>query len=296
MPKKIPISIIGGGCVGQTLGYLLHHSSKYVVTTVAATNMTSARKATRFIGRGVKPSTDIFETARRGKIVFITTPDDTISNIFKYLVRHNGFPQKTLVIHCSGSFSSDIFRYPQVLSRILQTGSFHPLQTFATPQEAVRNFNDVICTYESDSPEARSQIVSLIKTIGGVPVRIRKPDKPLYHTAGVMASNYLVTLLYLARQFLREIGFTPHLAQKAILPLVEGTLTNIRKVGFPDALTGPISRGDIKTIKRHLEIIKLHLPRYLKLYKLLGRYTIPLAVSKGTLVRSKTRMLERLLS
>jgi predicted short-subunit dehydrogenase-like oxidoreductase (DUF2520 family) len=289
---KNKVAIIGAGRLGQTIGYLLQRSLDYQVVALTRRKSNSAHNAARFIGGKVKPYTDILEAAESADIVFITTPDDKIKEVFTRLYQQRAFRKNALVIHCSGNFSSEIFRTKKPFN--FKTGSLHPLQTFAGPKEAVRYFKGTICAYESDFPIARKQIVSLIKNLGGIPVHVNKSSKPIYHAAGVIASNYLVTLIYAAREFLTKVGFTSSLAENSILPLVEGTLNNIKRIGFPHALTGPISRGDITTVKNHLEMLKLHLPDYLSFYIILGRHTIKIAQAKKTLSNSKATKFKRL--
>lgn len=289
---KNKVSIIGAGRVGQTIGYLLQHSSDYQVVALTRRQSNSARKAVRFIGGNIIPYTDIRKAVANAGIIFITTPDDRIREVFNRLDQQRAFDKNALIIHCSGNFSSDIFDIKE--NYCFKTGSLHPLQTFAAPKEAIKYFKGTICVYESASPAARKQIVNLINNLGGIPVRINKASKPIYHAAGVIASNYLVTLVHSALEFLRKVGFTPRLAEASILPLVEETLNNIKRIGFPYALTGPISRGDITTVKKHLEMIKLHLPNYLSFYIILGRQTVKLALAKGTLTGAKVAEFKRL--
>lgn len=287
---KKNVAIIGAGRAGLTLGYLLNRSKRYKVTSAATKTKKSLNKVRRFLGKRVKISTDIFQAALQSEIVFITTPDDKIKETFSKIYRKNGFKDNALVVHCSGNFSSVILK-----GKRISAGSLHPLQTLANPKESVKTFRGTFCSYESDSLKARKEIVHLIKTIGGVPVKINKSNKPLYHAAGVIASNYLVALAYTAQELLTEVGFSKREAIPALLPLINGTVNNIKRFGPADALTGPIARGDINTVKEHIKAIRLLLPEYLQFYKMLGRYTIKLAKDKGTLGKAKLKTLKKIL-
>lgn len=288
----VKVAIIGAGRVGQTLGYLLQRSGHYQVKAVCTRHKTSAQKAASFIGRETIPYTDPLKAVRGTDLVFITTPDRYIEQTCQRIVRAKGFSPKTLVIHCSGNFTSDILSSARPLTA--RIASLHPLQTFASARESVRHFAGTYCVYEGNRL-AQREVIRIIKTIQGVPLKINKSVKPLYHAAGVIASNYLVTLINASINFLIRSGFSKKDALQAIMPLVEGTLKNIRKIGVPQALTGPISRADYSTVQEHLKKIKQSLPFYLPLYKILGRYTVEVAREKGSISKAQAKRIKRLL-
>jgi predicted short-subunit dehydrogenase-like oxidoreductase (DUF2520 family) len=300
MSGKTTVSIIGAGKTGQTIGRLLQKSGRYRVVAVSCRGKTKAQKAARFIGsprlRGgaggqAQASTDILKAASLGDTVFITVPDDTIKSVFQSLCSKHAFKRNAVILHCSGNFSSAILKNGKAG---IKAGTIHPLQTIASPAEAVSFFKGTYCSYEADSLSVRKRLVHLIKAMGGIPIRIDKKLKPIYHSAGVIASNYLVTLVYLAQEFLKKAGFPKEKALSALAPLVNGTVTNISKIGFPDALTGPIARGDVNTVREHIRAMKLTLPKYLPFYIMAGKYTIALGLAKGTLMKSKAKELNKL--
>ena len=106
-------------------------------------------------------------------------------------------------------------------------------------------------------------------------------DKVLYHAAAVFACNYLVTLVKLATDLWQTFGISQAQATKALMPLLRGTLSNIENVGLPNCLTGPIARGDLGTITRHLKALEEANPSLLEIYKELGLQTVPIALAKG---------------
>jgi predicted short-subunit dehydrogenase-like oxidoreductase (DUF2520 family) len=85
-------------------------------------------------------------------------------------------------------------------------------------------------------------------------------------------------------------------ALAACIPILRGTMNNIEHVGLPGCLTGPIARGDIGTIRKHLAALEQKEPTLLPLYKSLGLETIPIGVAKGTLSEEKAAELRSLLS
>jgi predicted short-subunit dehydrogenase-like oxidoreductase (DUF2520 family) len=118
-------------------------------------------------------------------------------------------------------------------------------------------------------------------------IELKASDKVVYHAAAVIASNYLVTLVKLADDLWETFGIPREQATQALLPLLKGTLNNIENVGIPQALTGPIARGDIDTVKKHLTALQKEAPDALSTYCELGLQTIPIAQAKGKIDEEK---------
>jgi predicted short-subunit dehydrogenase-like oxidoreductase (DUF2520 family) len=102
--------------------------------------------------------------------------------------------------------------------------------------------------------------------------------RPLYHAAAVVASNYLPVLLALAARLLVHAGVDEDDAVPALLPLMRGTLDNVAELGIGPALTGPVARGDIETVRLHLRMLP---EREARLYRDLGREAVALAEARG---------------
>lgn len=286
------VVILGAGRVGQTLGYLLQYSSKYKVTALWNQSRISGQRAAKFIGGKVLFLTKPAQAARLGEIVFITTPDNIIKDLCYRIACRKGFRRNTLVVHCSGNFSSEILISAQRFCGC-RVASLHPLQSFAQPGEAVNNFRGTYCAYEGMA-EGLSVVRKLIRDLGGIPVKINAAFKPLYHISGVIASNYLVTLLAVAREFMRVSGFPEKNALDALMPLVKSTIKNIKELGIPAALTGPIARGDFSTVQNHLVMTKKYLRRYQSFYQMLGKHTIKVAKDKKSISNIQARVFYRL--
>jgi predicted short-subunit dehydrogenase-like oxidoreductase (DUF2520 family) len=105
----------------------------------------------------------------------------------------------------------------------------------------------------------------------------------LYHAGAVAVSNYFVALVDYGLKFYQALGANKQDALKAVLPLIRGTLHNIETLGIPDALTGPIVRGDIETVRDHLAAIRKRAPGLLALYRELAKHTITVAKDRRSL-------------
>ena len=127
-------------------------------------------------------------------------------------------------------------------------------------------------------------------------VELKAGDKVLYHAAAVLACNYAVTLVKLATDLWQLFGVSPQDSTRALLPLLKGTVNNIESIGLPRCLTGPIARGDLGTITKHLAALKVRAPELLPIYCELGLNTIPLALAKGNIDAQRAMELQKLLS
>jgi predicted short-subunit dehydrogenase-like oxidoreductase (DUF2520 family) len=116
----------------------------------------------------------------------------------------------------------------------------------------------------------------------------------IYHAGAVAASNYLVTLLDFAARHLQALGAERHQALQALLPLVRGTLVNVERLGIPQALTGPIARGDAQTVAGHVAAMQQRAPELLELYRVLARETVPLAQEQGGIAEQGAEKIVRI--
>ncbi len=92
----------------------------------------------------------------------------------------------------------------------------------------------------------------LARLLGMTPVRLPAGAKVRYHAGAVVASNYVVTLAGVAARFAAESGLSRDLAERIYLPLLAGAAANLQESSPADALTGPIRRGDVETVRMHL--------------------------------------------
>jgi predicted short-subunit dehydrogenase-like oxidoreductase (DUF2520 family) len=286
---KQSIAIVGCGTVGTTLGKLFAEVG-YPIVGVASRRLESARRTAELVGI-LKYSDNSVHITSNADIVFVTTPDSAIQSVCNEIAMQHGFKNSSVVFHCSGAHPSEILASARQCGAHI--GSLHPLQSFATVDQALQMVAGCTCTFEGD-PEALPLARKLVRDMGASFIQIRVQDRPLYHAAAVVASNYLVTLLDLAMALNQLIGIAEKDSIKAFLPLMRGTLNNVENLGTHRALTGPIVRGDIDTIKSHIEAIKNRAPELLPLYMALGQSTVSIAKAReglGEAIAHKMRKL-----
>ena len=274
---KPEVSIIGCGRVGTALAVFLARAG-YPIAGLASKTLASAKNAAVLAGTG-QVFTYAGAAAQRGKIVFITTPDGAIHEVFKTLAAQKAFLPGTVVFHCSGALSSCIFPTAPGLAK----GSIHPLQSFAPHEpDQPSPFKGVNISVEGDEL-AVALGTELIGALGGISFTIPTQAKTLYHAAAVVASNYLVTIEHFAVELLKEADISGPRAYEILEPLILGTLANIGRRGTMASLTGPVARGDYKIVAAHLADIEKKRPDYLEFYKTLGRQTLKIAGQNKTL-------------
>ena len=280
------LGFIGAGTVGTALAVRLS-SKGYRMIAVSSRSQTSARKLAQAVSgcHAFNNNQDVADTA---ELIFITTPDDAIASVASEIQWHTG----QSVVHCSGALSTDILESAKKLG--VQVGAFHPLQTFASIKQAIENIPGSTFAVEAEEP-LLSILKDMATTLDGHWIELKANDKVVYHAAAVIACNYLVTLVKLATDLWQSFNIPQSQATQALLPLIRGTIHNIDTVGIPQCLTGPIARGDIETIKKHLDALQKVAPALLSTYQELGLQTIPVALAKGRINQHQAEELQAIL-
>ena len=283
----LTMGFIGAGITGTVLAVRLAQEG-YRIIAVSSRTLASAERLAQRI-KNCQVYTTSQEVADKVQLVFITTPDDVISKVAARVQWYKG----QNIVHCSGAHSTDIIETAKQCGA--NTGCFHPLQTFASIEQAIENLPGSTFTIEAEEP-LLTTLKEMATAIAGGWIILKASDKVLYHTAAVFACNYLVTLVKLATDLWQDFGVSQKQATKALLPLLSGTLSNIENIGLPNCLTGPIARGDLGTIKKHLEALEKESPYLLNIYQQLGLQTIPIALAKGEIDSKRAQELRAILS
>jgi predicted short-subunit dehydrogenase-like oxidoreductase (DUF2520 family) len=283
-------AIIGCGKVGVMLGKHLSRAG-YRPVGFFSRRIESALHAAGFAAQGADAAGLVFDTpwaaAGQGELVFITTPDQAIEETCRLIAENKGFREGAIVLHCSGALSSTILSAARSCGA--SAGSMHPLQSFAAEHPG-NPFHEIMMAVEGDdlAVEAAQDIAT---DLSARPFIVRTEGKIFYHAAAVAASNYLVTLMDLSFQLMAASGVPASDVFAILKPLIRGTLANIETIGLPHALTGPIARGDIGIVEKHLAAIRQLSPELADRYAKLGADTVPIALAKGTLTEDSARRL-----
>ena len=158
--------------------------------------------------------------------------------------------------------------------------SVHPVKSFADPAQAIGDFAGTFCGMEGDVA-ALDVLQSAFTRIGANLFPLNAQTKTLYHTASVMACNYLVALQEVSLQTFAQAGVERELAMQILQPIVQGTAANIFHLGTTQALTGPIARGDDSVVAKQLQALAQWQPDYAQLYRLLGKTACELSAQQA---------------
>ena len=262
------VGIIGGGRVGSRLAASLREAGVLAGIT-AASEQHSAQLAQQF---GV-PATDNAKLWQAADVLLLTVPDRLIGTVAEELAQ-SVTPAAKVVLHVSGSVGLEPLAPLAQLGA--HVGSLHPLQSFAGGNTQLAG---VYMALDGDS-EAQDVGKKLVELFGGKAFSVPAEERAAYHAAACICSNYAVAVEAMAVQLMA-------------LPLFKGTAANLQVTQNPAAvLTGPIARGDVSTVAKHLAALPAAvIPAYCSL----GLATTSLALANGTIDENAADELRNLL-
>jgi len=287
--RQDTVAILGLGKVGTAVGFLLRQAG-YRIVAVAGRSKASLTQG--IVYTGGKPYLNFSEAALTANCIIITTSDDAIAYVCKIISSEGGIKPGTKVIHMSGAGGLDLLESARDAGA--HVASIHPLQSFADVEGAIKNIPGSTFGITSED-EIKEWSVQMVRDLGGIPFFISDADKPLYHAAACIASNYLTTLIHMVEEIYQSLGLSREDTIRAIWPLVMGTIGNIESKGTVQALTGPVARGDAGTIRKHAEALRHKLPDLLQAYSALGILTADVGLKKKTLSFETARLIKELL-
>ncbi len=260
-------SFIGAGNVGTSLGVFFKENgiairgyfSRTFKSAETAALLTSSRAYTR-----------LEDMVNESRFIWITTNDDAIENVANQVAELNIHEKKTF-IHASGLKTSDVLI--SLKKQGHATCSAHPLLAFNTVEQAVKMLGKTTFFLEGEQGDLLG-IKQVFEDKNLTFAEIKKEQKAAYHAGACMISNYLVTLVHASNQIFELAGISNHVLRPAINTLIASVLQNLEGKGPKEALTGPIKRGDVQTVRNHLEILAEELPGLTEVYKVLGKETM----------------------
>jgi predicted short-subunit dehydrogenase-like oxidoreductase (DUF2520 family) len=209
------------------------------------------------------------------EVVLLAVRDGAVAEAAAELMTTDRLTEHHVVMHLSGLLDEAPLAVLRPTGAAL--GSLHPLQAIARPEVARTRLRGALAAVTGDE-RACAVGAELARTLGMRPVQLSGGAKPRYHAAAVIASNYLVVLAAAAERLMAEAGVDAEAARQGIATLVEGTVANIRDAGAA-ALTGPIARGDVETVRAHVAVLPDDVA---VLYRALGRATLAQATLDET--------------
>lgn len=243
------IGFIGAGKVGCTLGLYFRQSGLAEIAGYYSRSLSSAQEAAGLTDSRAFSSTS--ELIKKCDSIFITAPDGEIRNVYES-IRGAALSGKTLC-HCSGAMTA-AEAFPGIAEYGASACSVHPLFPVSDKYTAYKRLGDAMFCLEGDS----AAVELWQGVLGSMGLRTRQipgKAKSRYHAACAVMSNLVCALAAESTELLAECGFTDEEARMALRPLAEYNLSGILSRGAAEALTGPVERCDVPTVKKHLECI-----------------------------------------
>ena len=287
-PGEAPlIGIVGAGAVGTALGAALHRAG-WPVVAVASRDAARRERFRSFVpgARGFAEAPAILDEV---ELVILAVPDDAIPQLAGELRLYGG----QALVHTSGVLGAEVLEPARAAGT--QLGAFHPLVAFADTERAIAAFRGATIAVEGDD-QLVAHLADMAEALGATAVRLAPGSKAAYHAAAVLAAGGFVALL----DAIAELGAAAGLDEAGSLAvyggLIEQTLGNARVLGIRAALTGPMTRGDVGTLARHLEALARLAPAALPLYRAAAEREIALAEGRGSLAPEAAESMRRLLA
>jgi predicted short-subunit dehydrogenase-like oxidoreductase (DUF2520 family) len=277
-------AFIGAGRLGTALALALERAGVPVVAIASRRPEAAAALAARLPNaRATSP-----ESAVDAELVFLTVSDDQIAPLAHALPWRAG----QRVVHCSGATELDALA--GAAAHGAQVGGFHPLQIFSDPERAVDLLPGSAVAIEAKGP-LEAELHGLAARLGMKPLRLPPGQRALYHGAASFAASFLLSLLHEATTLWQALGIAEADALQALLPLSRGTLDAAAAKGVAGAIAGPISRGDVGVVQRHLAALGALGEAHRPWYRQLSHSQVNLAEQAGRLTAQQAEALRRVL-
>ncbi|MDH4209914.1 MAG: DUF2520 domain-containing protein [candidate division WOR-3 bacterium] len=271
------IGLIGCGRVGVSITRLLKYNNQIV--GMYDRNKGKQRQAVKLLNITNNP--DYWKLIDQSEVLLIATPDDIIPQVCKKMIK--SITGTKYVFHFSGSLPADIIPKKKNIHR----ASVHPFATFPK-KPAAAGRQHFFLSIEGD-PQAIRVARMIFHERHFTLRKIKKENKPIYHLIGVFSSNLLVGLVASINELAAKIGWRRQELEQMIIPMIEETTTNIKILGVQNSLSGPLRRGDVEVIRKHLRALRKD-KNLLEIYKALSRTIV------DTLIEGKQkRELKKLL-
>jgi len=286
LDRTSKIGFIGAGTVGGALAAVLGTKGYPVVANASRTFSSAQRLAERVVGCVAYPEGQ--EVVDASDVVFITTPDDAIESVTSSLTWRSG----QAAVHCSGSLSADIFDH--AVQQGAMAGAMHPIMAFSSVDNGIKSIPGTTFGVEGEKG-LTAYLQNIVSTVGGYSVIVDAEDKALYHASAALMGGMLSMLGATAAQLWEEFGFRRSDGVRALAPMMRQVATNLETQDVPGGVQGPYARGDIGTIRKHLETLESRVPEILPLYCEIALTGMPFAIEKGSMEPGSTEQIQDLL-
>lgn len=245
------ISIIGAGKISFSIANLFVQNKMKILSVISRSKKSADELASIF--RINVSSNDYNDLDKTTNIFILAVPDNEIENAAEHLAKQNINFKESLFIHLSGA--QDISLLKALKEKGGAIASIHFMQTFPT-KEIIELRNEYVAI-ETEEDEIFNFLFDLSIRFNLKPLKINSSEKTLYHLSGVFACNFLLSDLYLAEITYKDLSISENIPMFRYMEnIIANTLKNVKENGAANSISGPIVRGDLDTIKKHIEVMK----------------------------------------
>ena len=266
------LGFVGAGRVGKGLSLALSRAGYEVAGVSSRSGPLSAQ-----------------QVADRSDIVFLTVPDDRIAAVTESISWKKG----QAAVHCSGAAELSVL--DAAARQGAAIGGFHPLQMFADPEVAAQGLSRCAIAIEADG-DLQVFLDQIIRKLGATSLRIPPGGRAAYHAAAHYAAAFLCASIAEGVEVWKRIGIPPEDALPALLSLARGAMDAVERSGPARAMAGSIARGDIATVRRHVEALEKLDPKLREHYCRMALKTVPMSVEAGGMSEARAAEIRALLS
>jgi len=285
------LNIIGCGRAAGSLARLWIEAGVLDIGEVLNRSVESSAAAVAALGQGRAAVS--LQTMAPADCWLIGTGDDQIQDMARALGESGQSLEGALVIHLAGRFGLDVLAALEGRGAML--AALHPVRSLTHEGLSLADFGGTACVAEG-AADALAALRPLIAGIGGAWLPLRHIDRGLYHAAVAVVSNVTKGVAWKAQNWLGDAGLPADTAAQVVHQLLRSTVEDLFRMGARQSITGPIVRGDTRTIEAHLEAVGSRHPEDLDIYRVLARIIVELARDRGDLDDRTLERFERLLS
>jgi predicted short-subunit dehydrogenase-like oxidoreductase (DUF2520 family) len=286
-PPRLDIGVIGTGRVGAVLGAALNRAGHKVVAVSAVSDISRLRAESLIPNAKILPINDVVKDR---DLILLTVPDDVLPDLVSGLAKTKAVSPGSFVVHTSGRLGTS------VLSPLTEQGclplAIHPVMTFTGTSIDLTRLSG--CPFGVTAPDSLRPVAeALVVEIGGEPIWVPESNRNLYHAALAFGANNLITIVNETVDLLSKAGIEN--PTEIVSPLLHASLDNALR-NRDNALTGPISRGDVLTVSAHIKELEKISPATVSAYKAMGRLTLDRALENGLINSQQAQALLDVLS
>ena len=277
-PGPPTLNIVGCGRAAGSLARLWSQSAAVRLAAVLNRSRASSERAVERVGAGF--AVDRIEDMPPAACWLIGSGDDQVLAVAQALASSRDDLQGALVFHLAGRHGLDVLS--PLAERGARLAALHPVRSLTHARLTLEQFSGTACVAEGDA-EALARLEPLVASIGGTWLPVRNIDRGLYHAAVSIISNVTKGVAWKAQNWLTSAGLPQTTAAAVTHQLLASTVDDLFRSGARQSITGPVVRGDTRTIEAHLKALRATHPDDMDVYRILARTVLELAQERGDL-------------